>query len=349
VILVEEFTVNEDAFEPPNLTAVAPEKPVPVIVTELPHGPLSGSNDVIPRVPTVKFVVLWFVPFGVVTRIGPVDALFGTIAVIRLGLSTVKVADPLPNFTEVAPVRLFPLIWTDVPGEPLVGENDVISGVPGTVNFVGLVAVPEGVVTLMGPVVVPFATLAVIWVELTTVKEAASVRLNTTSFAPVKLVPLIVTIVPGEPLVGENDVIVGLPAAVTTKSSALDADPSGAVTEIGPVWAFAGTCAVIWVGPFTTKVGSDRLGQNVTSVAPVKFVPVITTVVPTGPLLGEKSEIAGAAHAAGAGSTRSKNVGTSTSERRRNIERPSMGNPFPGRRRAYGSEPFPLQPSRQPA
>jgi hypothetical protein len=38
VILVEELTVNEDAFEPPNLSG-RPREPVPVIVTELPTGP----------------------------------------------------------------------------------------------------------------------------------------------------------------------------------------------------------------------------------------------------------------------------------------------------------------------
>ena len=33
---------------------------------------------------------------------------------------------------------------------------------------------------------------------------------------------------------------------------------------------------------------------NVIAVAPVKFVPVITTLVPTGPLAGEKPVIVGA-------------------------------------------------------
>jgi hypothetical protein len=33
---------------------------------------------------------------------------------------------------------------------------------------------------------------------------------------------------------------------------------------------------------------------NATAVAPVKFVPLIVTLVPTGPLVGVKSVIAGA-------------------------------------------------------
>jgi uncharacterized protein GlcG (DUF336 family) len=43
---VSETTAN-DAFVPANLTAVVPVKPVPVIVTFVPTGPLAGLNDVI--------------------------------------------------------------------------------------------------------------------------------------------------------------------------------------------------------------------------------------------------------------------------------------------------------------
>jgi hypothetical protein len=208
-------------------------------------------------------------------------------------LSTVNVAVALLNLTEVAPVRLLPLICTDVPGAPLVGANDVISGVPGTVNFVELVAVPDGVVTLMNPVVVPLATVAVIWDELTTVKLVASVRLNTTSLAPVRFVPLIVTNVPGAPLVGENELIVGLPAAATMKSVALVAVPPGVVTWMGPVCVPLATVAEIFVLESTVKL-SAALFPNLTAVAPVKFVPSITTSAPTGPEVGENDVIVGA-------------------------------------------------------
>ena len=44
VILVGEFTVK-DALTPPNWTAVAPVNPNPVMVTEVPTGPLVGLKE----------------------------------------------------------------------------------------------------------------------------------------------------------------------------------------------------------------------------------------------------------------------------------------------------------------
>lgn len=178
----------------------------------------------------------------------------------------------------------------------MVGENPPTVGVPGTVKAVLLVAVPPGAVTLIGPVVAPFGTVAMIFVSESTVK-LADVRLNFTEVAPVKFVPLIVTEVPGAPLVGENDVMVGAGGDVpTVKSVALVAVPDGVVTEIAPDWAPLGTVAVIFVSVFTVKVVAD-LFLNLTSVAPVKFVPLIVTTVPTGPNVGENDVIVGAAPA----------------------------------------------------
>jgi hypothetical protein len=59
----------------------------------------------------------------------------------------------LSNETSVAPVKLVPLILTDVPTGPLVGLNDVIVGAPVvvTVKFVELVAVPSGSSPRSGP------------------------------------------------------------------------------------------------------------------------------------------------------------------------------------------------------
>src|SRR5207244_2226465 len=94
---------------------------------------------------------------------------------------------------------------------PLVGEKLVIVGgaaVVVTVKLVPLVAVPPGVVTRIGPVVAPAGTSARIEVAESTMKPALTV-LKVTAVAPVKLVPVIVTIVPAGPLVGEKLVIVG--------------------------------------------------------------------------------------------------------------------------------------------
>ena len=74
-----------------------------------------------------------------------------------------------------------------------------------------------------------------------TVKVAA-LPLNATALAPVKFVPLIVTLVPVDPLVGVKLVIVGA-LALTVKLAALVAVPAGVVTLTGPVVAPAGTVA----------------------------------------------------------------------------------------------------------
>jgi hypothetical protein len=74
-----------------------------------------------------------------------------------------------------------------------------------------------------------------------TVKDVA-VPLNATTVAPVKFVPVIVTLVPVGPLVGVKLVIVGA-LALTVKLVALVAVPPGVVTLSGPVVAPAGTVA----------------------------------------------------------------------------------------------------------
>ena len=51
-----------------------------------------------------------------------------------------------------------PLIVTLLPSNPLVGENELMLGGTITVKLVELVAVPPGVVTLIGPVVAPLGT-----------------------------------------------------------------------------------------------------------------------------------------------------------------------------------------------
>ena len=71
--------------------------------------------------------------------------------------------------------------------------------------------------------------------------KVAVVPLNLTAVAPVKSVPLIVTLVPTGPLVGAMLVIVG--GLSTVKLEALVAVPPGVVTLSGPVVAPAGTVA----------------------------------------------------------------------------------------------------------
>ena len=74
-------------------------------------------------------------------------------------------------------------------------------------------------------------------------KVVALVPLKVTVVAPVRFVPVIVALVPTEPLVGEKLVMVGAP--ITVKLPALVAVPPGVVTAIVPVVAPTGTVAVI--------------------------------------------------------------------------------------------------------
>lgn len=67
---------------------------------------------------------------------------------------------------------------------------------------------PVNMVTLMGPLVAPVGTLVVILVAVSVV-VTADVPLKLTALAPNRLVPVIVTDVPGLPLAGSNFVMVG--------------------------------------------------------------------------------------------------------------------------------------------
>jgi len=120
---------------------------------------------------TVKLVADVAVPPDVVTVILPVVEPLATVAVMWVALVTVNpVAALRLNATEVAPVKLVPVMITAVLTGPLPGLNAEIVGPDAlTVKLVDEVAVPFGVVTLMLPVVVPFATAAVICVALSTV------------------------------------------------------------------------------------------------------------------------------------------------------------------------------------
>ena len=114
--------------------------------------------------------------------------------------------------------------------------------------------------------------------------------LNATAVTPVKFVPLIVTLVPAGPLVGAKLVIAG--GLTTVKLLLFVAVPPGVVTLSGPAVAPAGTVAWIAVAEVTVKLALNPL--NATAVAPVNSVPLIVTLVPTGPLVGAKLVIVGA-------------------------------------------------------
>src|SRR3954452_16213032 len=83
-ISMSDTSLNVAAW-PPKVTEDAPVKPVPVMVTDVPTGPLSGRNAATTGVGgavTVKSTRLVPVPPGVVTATGPVVASSGTTASI---------------------------------------------------------------------------------------------------------------------------------------------------------------------------------------------------------------------------------------------------------------------------
>ena len=169
------------------------------------------------RVAGLNGVELVPVPAGVVTLMGPVVAVAGSVAWIEVGEFTVNVALTPLNRTAVGPLKLVPLMLTLVPTTPLAGVKLVIVGGLIMVKLVPLVAVPLGVMTLMEPVVAPEGTVA--WIEVAEfTMNVAPTALNRTAVAPLKFVPLIVTLVPTGPLAGVKPVIVGGVTTIASKA-----------------------------------------------------------------------------------------------------------------------------------
>ena len=146
---------------------------------------------------------------------------------------------------------------------------------------------PAGVVTLTLPVV-PLATTAVILVALTTVFDVAAVPPKLTAVAPVKLVPVMVTVVPLLADVGVKEVMVG---AATNVKPVDVAVPPAVVTETIPEVPLA-TVAVILVVLSTSKLAA-AVPPKLTVATAVKLVPVMVTVCPVPVEVGVKEVIVG--------------------------------------------------------
>ena len=130
---------------------------------------------------------------------------------------------------------------------------------------------PFDVVTLTLPVA-PVPTTAVMLVALTTVNEVAAVPPKLTAVAPVKFVPVIVTVCPVPAEVGLNDVIVGGGKYVKPANVPV---PDAVVTDTTPE-APAPTVALMVVALTTVNVVA-AVPPKLTAVAPVKFVPIMLT------------------------------------------------------------------------
>jgi hypothetical protein len=192
----------------------------------------------------VARLLLSAVPPGVVTTTSPNPvAPAPTVARIWLAEFELMAAAAPAIVTDDALLKFDPLMVTwVVPAGPLVGVKLLRTGF--TLNVLKLVAVPTELVTVTLPVVAPDGTVAAIFVS-EFMANVAWLPLNATFVAVLNLVPLIVTVAPTAPLVGEIEEIVGAPETVTVNGVPLVAVPAEVVTVMEPVVAVEGTVAVI--------------------------------------------------------------------------------------------------------
>jgi hypothetical protein len=127
---------------------------------------------------------------------------------IEVAVQIVGVVGVPLNFTVPVAVPKFPpAIVTDVPTTPEVGKRLVILGAATTVNALPLLARPPTVTTTL-PFVAPAGTVVRIEVALQLVAVAVVVLNFSVPVVP-KFVPVIVTVAPTAPDVGERFVMLG--------------------------------------------------------------------------------------------------------------------------------------------
>jgi hypothetical protein len=204
------------------------------------------------------------------------DQLVG-VAVVPLNL-TVLVPCVEPKFV--------PVIVTEAPMRPLVGDRLVMLGEDDdTVKLMPLLARPPTVTTML-PVVAPAGTGTTMLVADQLV-GAAAIPLNVTVLVPCvapKFVPVSVTDVPIAPLVGALLVNVGDTATVNERPLLT---PPSTVTTTLPEVAPAGTGTTILVADQLVGVAASPL--KVTVLAPCVApnpLPAIVTGVPAEPTEG---------------------------------------------------------------
>lgn len=150
------------------------------------------------------------------------------------------------------------------------------------------------------------------------------------------------TVVPGSPLVGENDEIVGGDDGwPTVNVAALVAVPVAFVTEIGPVVAPLGTVAVM-MSSETTEYPAATPPMTTLLAAP-KLVPRIVTVVPEAPEVGVNDATVGAAGATSGLET--AHVGGDVASPARNAQVPRSAGVAPSQCCTNEIDPFLSVPS----
>src|SRR5260370_28756808 len=143
-MLVSLTMANDAAAVPPKVTAVAPRKPVPVIVTTVPPPvpPVDGFKELTVGAETALYVKWSALPVEdvaakVVTVMSTVPAVpGGAVATMAASDSTLNAsAAAVPNCTPFAPVKPLPLTVT--PGPPAaLPEVGVVPGTTGAAAFV---------------------------------------------------------------------------------------------------------------------------------------------------------------------------------------------------------------------
>jgi hypothetical protein len=277
------------------LEACVAPKLAPVMVTEEPTVPELGERFVMEgREETEKTTALLAEPATLTTTL-PVAAPLGTGATMFVLLQLDGVAGLPLNVTVLEPCvapKLVPVIVTEVPTIPELGERFVMAGGDITVKTTGLLAKPATLTTTL-PVAAPLGTGTTMFVLLQLAGEAG-MPLNVTVLEPrvaPKFVPVIVIEEPTVPELGERFVIAG--GDISVKTIALLTAPATLATTL-PVTAPLGTGATMFV--LLQLDGVAGLPLNITELVPCvapKLVPVIVTEVPTVPELGERFVMAG--------------------------------------------------------
>ena len=277
------------AAVPLNVTVLLPcveAKFDPVMVTEVPTGPEAGLKLEMAGV-TVNKTRLLPIPLTITMTL-PVVAPAGTGATMVVSLQLVGVAVDAPKVTALVPCvapKLVPVIVTDVPTGPDVGEMLVMFG--ATLKATPLLAKPLTVTTTL-PEVAPLGTGTTMFVALQLVGVAATPLKVTLLFpceAP-KFVPVMATEVPKGAKVGLRLVMLG---GTRTVNAAPLLTQGPTVTTTFPVVALLGAGTTMLVA--LQLVGVAAVPLNVIVLVPwlaPKFVPVIVTDVPTGPEAGLK-------------------------------------------------------------
>lgn len=144
---------------------------------------------------------------------------------------------------------------------------------------------------VIAPLTAPNGTITVICVSVPVTLVAITLFENLTVM-PVKFVPVIVIESPIAPLSGSTLVIVGQFALDVTVNGTVVGEQPVFESVIEPDVALGGTVIVIFVSP-SGITGIDPAPGNVISATLVNPVPVMTIVVPAGPLGGSTLLITG--------------------------------------------------------